>query len=170
MKIGGNFFFYFCSYVKINGTIGFSVKKIHKPGIFKSDFRQNGAAGNAKNVFPGGWARDQNTVLALQATPYITKTFWNAPGLCIFWRLFGWYHLFWSICRNNKDAGIFHLCVWFKTSLECGKSPITPSFLHIDRNKWYHSIQRNRIHSPDVFKSISRIIFVIIRPEIVFNP
>ena len=50
-------------------------EKIHNTGIFKIDFRANGAAGNAKNVFPGGSAQGQNTVLDLPATPNITKAF-----------------------------------------------------------------------------------------------
>ena len=76
MRIDSNFF-YFCSYVIINGTIKFSVEKIHNPGIIKSDFRANGATGSAKNAFWGGSMQDQNTVLDLPAIPYIVKTFWK---------------------------------------------------------------------------------------------
>ena len=65
----------------------------------------------------------------------------------------------------TKIRAIFHLCGWFETTPEGGKSPITPSFLQIDRNKWYHSIQRNKIHNPDVFQIISRIKIVIRRPK-----
>ena len=67
--------FYFSSYVEINGTIGFSVKKIHNPGIFKIDFKAKGAVGSTKNVFRSGSPWGQNTVLDLLATPYTVKTF-----------------------------------------------------------------------------------------------
>ena len=65
----------------------------------------------------------------------------------------------------TKIQVIFHLCGWFETTPEGGKSHITPSFLQIDRNKWYHSIKRNKIHNPDVFQIISRIKIVIRRPK-----
>ena len=68
----------------------------------------------------------------------------------------------------TKIQAIFHLCRWFETTPEGGKSPITPLYLQIDRNKWYHSIRRNEIHSPDVFKIISRIKVVLRRPKPVF--
>ena len=54
--------------------------KIYNPGVIKSDFRENGPAGKAKNVFPGVYAWGQNTVFHLQATPFIAKTTYQVMG------------------------------------------------------------------------------------------
>ena len=65
----------------------------------------------------------------------------------------------------TKIRAIFYLCGWFEATPEGRKSPMDTSFLQIDRNKCYHSIQRDKIHKPDVFQIISRIKFVIRRPK-----
>ena len=58
MKIGRNFFFfYFCSYVEINGTIGFSVKKYTTLVYLKVILGQTGQLGTLKTcllVVPRG--------------------------------------------------------------------------------------------------------------------
>ena len=68
----------------------------------------------------------------------------------------------------TKKWTIIHLCGWVETTPEGGKSPISSLFLQIHPNKWYHSIQRNRIHNPDVFQIISRIKFVVRRSKTIF--
>ena len=128
-------------------------EKIHNLGISKSDFKANRAAGSAKNVFWGGSMQDQNTVFDLPAIPYIVKTFWNAPELCIFWLWIRWGHLFWSLCRDDKDTGDFPSLRVVRDHPKRWKSPRITSCLQICRKILHPQIQRQKIHNPGVVKS-----------------
>ena len=84
----------------------------------------NGAAGNAKNVFPGGSAQGQNTVFDLPATMYIVKTFEMHQG-CVFFDAESDSHIYFGMfAEMTKIRAIFHLCGWFETTPKGEKSPI----------------------------------------------
>ena len=131
-------------------------QKIHNPDIFEIYFRISGVAERGQNVnlVRQGLGRGQKTVFGLLITTPILEMIWNTSWLCILLRWIEWCQLFRSFCRNEGVIGDFHLLGWSQTTRKGGKSSISLSFLHIDRNKWYHSIQRNKIHNPDIFQII----------------
>ena len=65
----------------------------------------------------------------------------------------------------TKIQAILYLCGWFENTPEGGKSPITPSFLQVEQNKWYHLIHRQKY-----IQTIFRINIVIRRPKTGFDP
>ena len=135
-------------------------EKIHNHRIFKSYFRTNWAAWNAKTVLrersnygnPGS-----NYGFMANPSRKSLKRFQMHQG-CVLFDSDSDGTIYFGLSAGMEEIwAIFHLCRWFETTPEGGNPHITPSFLQIGRNKWYHLIQRNKIPNPDVFEIISRI-------------
>ena len=92
-------------------------------------------------MFPGDYVRRQNTVLYPPAPRIYQKRIEIQEG-CVFLDAESDGTIYFSLSAEmTKIRAIFHLCGWFETTPEGGKSPITPSFLQIDQNKWYYPIK-----------------------------
>ena len=99
----------------------------------------------------------ENTTLCLPVTPYIVKTLWNSPGLCIFGPELHGTIYFGLSAEMTKIQAVFTFCGWLETISEGGKSPVTPLILQIGQKS-------ASLGNPDIFQTLSRIKAVIKRP------